>query len=187
MKRLVTFGCSLTYGQFLEDRETQSWPAQLGSRLNVPVVNMGMHGSSNKEILYEILNFDFQSDDVCVIMWTNVYRWIIFNEEENNRLGAWQDTKQARAFVEYFWFDYDMCLDLFERANHANRIIPHSYHLVSNNLWLKNEPIWNKVNFLTHIDFHSIRKNYPEASDGKHPGELAYTDLAKKLHNAIRS
>jgi len=185
--RLVTFGCSLTYGQFLDNRDTQSWPAQLGRMLNLPVVNLGWHGSSNKEILYEILNFDFQSEDVCVILWTNIYRWIIFNEEENNRLGAWQNTKQAQAFVEHFWNEYDMELDLFERANHANRIIPKSYHLVSNNISLKNIPKWNTVNFLSDIDFHNIRKQYTPASDGKHPGKEAYTELAKKLYNAIRN
>lgn len=184
--RLVTFGCSLTYGQFLEDRETQSWPAQLSAMLNVPVVNMGMHGSSNKEILYEILNFDFQSEDVCVIMWTNIYRWIIFNEVENNRLGAWQNTKQAQAFVEHFWNEYDMELDLYERANHANRIT-NSYQLVSDNMSLKSPPKWNKVNFLTDIDFHHIRQQYTPASDGKHPGKEAYTELAMKLYNEIRS
>lgn len=187
MKRLITFGCSLTYGQFLEDRDKNSWPAQLGALLNVPVINMGLHGSSNKEILYRILNFNFQPDDVCVIMWTNIYRWIIFNEEKSNRVGAWQDTKQAKSFVEHFWSEYDMCLDLFERANHANRIIPSSYHLVSHNLWLKNEPYWNKVNFLTNIDFHIIRNQYPPAGDGDHPGPDAYTDLAKKLYNEIRN
>lgn len=185
--RLVTFGCSLTYGQFLEDRDTQSWPAQLGAMLNVPVVNMGIHGASNKEILYRILNFDFQSDDVCVILWTNLSRWIIFNENNSDRLGAWQNTKQASAFVEHFWNDYDMELDLFERANHAQRIIPNSYHLVSSNEYIKNIPNWNKVNFLTDIDFHYIRQQYTPASDGKHPGKEAYTELAKKLCNEIRS
>ena len=184
--RLVTFGCSLTYGQFLYSRYTQSWPAQLGAMLNVPVVNMGMHGASNKEILYEILNFDFQSEDVCVIMWTNIYRWIIFDEIENNRLGAWQRTKQAQAFVEHFWNEYDMELDLFERANHAHKIIPNCYQLVSDNISLKAPPKWNKVNFLTDIDFDHIRQQYTPASDGKHPGKEAYTELAEKLYNAIR-
>lgn len=185
--RLITFGCSLTYGQFLDNRDTQSWPAQLGAMMNVPVVNMGMHGSSNKEILYEILNFDFQSEDVCVIMWTNIYRWIIFDEVENHRLGTWQGTQKALAFVAHFWNEYDMELDLFERANHAIKIMPNSYHLVSNNYFIKNTPKWNKVNFLANIDFDYIRKQYKTAKDGAHPGPDAYTDLAKKLYNEIRS
>ena len=183
--RLVTFGCSLTYGQFLEDRETQSWPAQLGAMLNLPVVNMGIHGASNKEILYEILNFDFQPEDVCVIMWTNIYRWIIFNEKENIRLGAWQNTKQASIFVQHFWNEYDMELDLYERANHVAHRIQNNYQLVADNYSLKCPPKWNKVDFLTDIDFNYIRKQYIPASDGKHPGPEAYTELAKKLYNEI--
>ena len=185
--RLITFGCSLTYGQYLDNRDLQSWPAQLGRIMNLPVVNLGWHGSSNKEILYEILNFDFKTNDICVILWTSLYRWIIFNENENDRLGSWQNTKQAQSFVEHFWNDYDMELDLYERANHAFRIIPNSYHLVSNNSFIQNEPEWNKVNFLTDIDFNYIRKQYKPASDGAHPGPEAYTELAKKLYNAIRS
>lgn len=183
--RLVTFGCSLTYGQFLDNRDTQSWPALLGDKLNVEVINKGWHGSSNKEILYEILNFDFQPTDLCIVLWTNLYRWTIFKEDNILRLGAWQNTKQALSFVEHFWDDYDMSLDLYERANHVNRIVDRSYHIVSDNNILKKEPVWNRVNFLTDIDFHSIRKSYPTANDGKHPGPLAYKEFSNLLYEKI--
>ena len=79
--RLVTFGCSLTYGQALEDRSKDSWPAQLGARLNLPVHNQGRCGASTKRIWWQIVNFPFKQDDLVVIGWTHKDRWCIIKND----------------------------------------------------------------------------------------------------------
>ena len=79
--RLITFGDSYTYGSCLPSPEMQAWPAQLADLLKCPLVNTAQPGSSNLEILTNILNFPFVSNDLVVIGWTYPDRDVIFKEE----------------------------------------------------------------------------------------------------------
>ena len=81
MSRLITFGDSFTYGHHLVDNNKQAWPAVLGTIMNLPVVNVAQPGSSNVEILAEILNFEFKDNDLVIIGWTFVERDIVFKKE----------------------------------------------------------------------------------------------------------
>jgi hypothetical protein len=104
MSRLIAFGCSNTYGQGLEDCYVNgshgdspsklSWPFLLGELLEKEVVNNGYPSVSNFEILYRILNFDFQKNDVVVILWTFYFRDLIFKDAKNyERIGTWNKSK----------------------------------------------------------------------------------------------
>ena len=62
-RRLVTFGCSNTYGSFLPgEMITQAkpskyaWPAVLSNKLGIECVNKGIGGASNKLISYVLHN-----------------------------------------------------------------------------------------------------------------------------------
>jgi hypothetical protein len=62
MSRLITFGDSFTFGQYLEDQggwkqERLAWPTVLGTKLNLEVVNNAVPGFSTVEILATILDF----------------------------------------------------------------------------------------------------------------------------------
>ena len=83
MARLVAFGCSFTVGVGLPDiypsYETDSrdikpskyaWPNILAEKLGREVINCGVAGAGNKEILSKILSFDFESDDLCIVLWS---------------------------------------------------------------------------------------------------------------------
>ena len=50
VSHLVVNGCSLTYCQGLDKPNEQGWPALLGKKLGVPVVNLAIGGSSNDAI-----------------------------------------------------------------------------------------------------------------------------------------
>lgn len=182
MKRLITFGCSLTYGQFLENREEECWPKKLANKLGVELINVSEPGASNKQIHYNILNFDFDNDDVCVILWTNPHRWILYKQDGPEKIGAWQSDARALSFVEHFWDDHDMILDLHERAYHANLHIPvKTYHTASCNDWLQYPPKWSNVEWLD-IDFNNKRQEMPKATDGSHPGYEFHEWFADELH-----
>lgn len=84
--RLVTFGCSLTYGQALNDRHKESWPAQLGAKLNLPVDNQGQCGASAKRIWWQIVNYPFKQGDLVVIGWTHKDRWCIIKNLYEQKL-----------------------------------------------------------------------------------------------------
>lgn len=82
MSRLVAFGCSFTYGHGLPDcfvppnnpgpmPSNLAWPSLLGKKLEKStVVNNADPGASNLQILWKILNYEFQTDDLCVIYWS---------------------------------------------------------------------------------------------------------------------
>jgi hypothetical protein len=74
MSRLVAFGCSYTYGKDLEKPNQDSWPSVLAGLLNLECVNQSIVGAGNLEILWNILNFDFQDDDQVFIMWSHFTR-----------------------------------------------------------------------------------------------------------------
>lgn len=78
MSRLITFGCSYAYGTGLPDCNNwmfnklhnlkpskMGWASLLAKKLKVDCVNESFPGSSNTEILYNVLKFNYQPDDNC--------------------------------------------------------------------------------------------------------------------------
>ncbi len=110
MSRLITFGCSYTFGNGLPDcdKNTPSklaWPSVLGKHMNKDVVNVSVGGASNFEILYNILNFNFQEQDTVVIMWTHYHRdtffkKLFFSKGPINRLGSWSGGSLSNKWIE---------------------------------------------------------------------------------------
>jgi hypothetical protein len=101
-KRLITFGCSFTYGQGLpdcltnEDAPSQyAWPVLLSKKLDRELINASSPGSSNLEILYQLLNFKFKKDDLIVVMWTvydrdvAFYKKLFSSKTVLEKVGAW--------------------------------------------------------------------------------------------------
>lgn len=82
MSRLIAFGCSVTYGHGLPDcfsppdgpgstPSNLAWPSLLGKKLGKStVVNNSDPGASNLQILWKILNYEFQPNDICVVYWS---------------------------------------------------------------------------------------------------------------------
>ncbi len=81
MTRLVAFGCSITYGHGLPDcfeppigfgkePSKYAWPSLLAKKLQREAINLSSPGSGNLEILYKLLQYKFEKDDLCVIYWS---------------------------------------------------------------------------------------------------------------------
>lgn len=144
--RLITFGCSYTYGIGLPDIKQYiitghpmgpsklGWPKLLSKKLNCKLVNVSYTGSSNTEILYNILTFKFQPNDIVVIMWTHPIRDIIFDKwihilSQRTRLGFWWKDKNKewenqvniKDYITKTW----MCMhhaDLLLKSKNTNYI-----------------------------------------------------------------
>ena len=123
MARLITFGCSYTYGQGLPDCQNtiintgikklsiipstsskQGWPNILSNQLELELVNISAPGASNFEILHNILNFKFKESDTVVIMWSHYLRDLYFRNFltwicSRYRLGVWQKHFMIRGVV----------------------------------------------------------------------------------------
>lgn len=194
MNRLITFGCSLTYGAGLEDcmlddgtpgptPSKLSWPSCLGNSLNVEVINKSEPGASNFQILHNILNFDFEPKDRVVIMWSYVDRDMLYTDSGIRPLGAWQRDQLMTHWLALHNFT--------DRATKTWYCIHHgSLHLKSNNLkyhnyivnlkpLLKFKPKW--FNEQVHdIDVQKI-KTIDLAHDKMHPGPNAHKELANRI------
>jgi len=192
MNRLVTFGCSNTYGQGLEDPSTQAWPGVLANMMSVPVINLGSPGASNLEILTTILNFKFNQDDCVIIGWTYPVRDLIFKrpglfKNENLKLGPWleNDIYEKWCFVHN---EYDVGVRSWLNIHHANVFLQLSnietYNFFLDHNWLmKYRPKYITTPILN-INFLKLR-DIDKSSDNSHPGPKTHKTVAEKLKKLI--
>ena len=59
ISHIVVIGCSLSYGQGLENPRQDSWPALLAKKLNVPVVNLSSRGGGNDRIMRRLYEYHY--------------------------------------------------------------------------------------------------------------------------------
>lgn len=193
MARLIAAGCSYTYGHGLPDCHTPpdhpgpnpskfAWPHLLGELTNRDVINLAVCGGSNKQIVYNLDNFEFKENDVCLIQWTFLNRTVFFrNSYEAEKIGPWSDTKFAKIYyAEQTDFFYDHIVNLRFLYNYIN------YKLASKGIKVINfkpfigsgEPgiediILEKelnVDFVYDENSIGIAKCIDKANDDKHPG-----------------
>lgn len=114
MNRLVTFGCSQTFGVGLLDfnnlNNTPSkyaWPEILAERLNLRCINSAECGSSNKRILYLIKNFVFDQNDIVAIMWSYPARSCLIKSKEIEDFRPNNKSKLSRMFYKNFFDNND--------------------------------------------------------------------------------
>ena len=194
MRRLVTFGDSFTYGHYLPDHLTQSWPAVLASRLNYELVNKAVCGSSNIEILAEILTFNFQPSDLVIIGWTFIERDIIFqkqtllgrifNRHEHIRIQAWQDSAESLQYINLH-SDFDMAVRSGLYVHHAELHLQlagvEQHHIYTQNRNTKPEYFCKPKYFIKNFKFVRIDK----ALDDSHPGIESHKQTANKLFTKL--
>jgi hypothetical protein len=198
MSKLVAFGCSFTYGHGLPDcwkgeglagdfPSKMAWPSLLAAALKKECVNASYPGCSNIGILNNVLSYDFDKDDVAVILWTYTDRDLIFYQNkspikihawiENDLLKSWSETHNSYDLEIRSWF-----------------YIHHVYHYLQNKgikfyflrINLKsNIPSWAKGIEFLNTDIQSLRKIYPPALDGSHPGEACHKEFSHLVWNEI--
>ena len=142
MSRLVTFGCSHTYGEgqidclnYISDDGSYSmaktpsqyaWPSVLGRELNIEeVINLGRPGGSNRYITNSILDTTIQKDDIVVILWTEFNRTTIYQAPERNWMTAEnvhpnRKDKMSKMYYKHIHHLYNSFLESVEYMNLAN-------------------------------------------------------------------
>lgn len=182
--RLVTFGCSITYGTALQNPNTESWPCVLGNHYNCKVDNQGIPGASNLEILWNILQYDFQPDDVAVIMWTVGNRDFF---EGKTQFGVWLESPVVNNWLSVH-SEKDMMLRSWLNIDHANlhltRLsIAHYNFAVDYRLLKKYKPQFINVKLNNaRVDLYRF---FNRAQDNSHPGSTAHQRIAKKIKEMI--
>lgn len=200
INRIVTFGCSLTFGYYLEDCPKDSltpskfsWPSVLAKKLNKPVLNLSEQGSSNKQIWKSIVDANLTEFDCVIVLWSHIERWCVFlSEEEKNKIGPWNSlaNKRSNAFFKYFFNSYDMNIDMSMRSSYVqlylDRLNIKHYQMISRPMYYPPKYKWNNVEYLP-IDYGKIRNSNPLASDNKHPGREAHEIYANEIYKYIKN
>lgn len=129
MSRLVAFGCSHTYGYGLPDisHPNQSgtysqlaWPSLLSKELSRNLVNKAFPGWSNTKILHEILSFDYQADDLVIVLWATIDRDLLFMEDGSElNVGCWNEDTFTKQYY-CLHSDLDMAIKTLTCIHHSD-------------------------------------------------------------------
>ena len=199
-KRLIAFGCSLTFGFGLPDcwdppynnlskPSSVAWPNLIADALDRDCVNRSMIASSNKRIWHEIANFDFEDDDLVFVMWSQISRTSILESKYKiQNIGTWMMGEKAWANMYYRIMnrEYDDEITTALYISHANYIFNRkkieSYHLAIDR---KNTNCFNLLGEnINHIPLYMLEyeENYPIAlDDDHHTGVEGHAALARDI------
>jgi hypothetical protein len=185
--RIIHFGASLTLGEGL-DRIDQSYPCILKVLTNIETIISAKPGLSNLEILYNILNFNFKENDICIPMWVPNNRDLLFERDKLITVGAWQETELVKNWLATH-SDYDLGVKSWYYIHHAilylNSINVKVYNFASYAFILNRyKPDYMNIDLLeSNIDkFKTVGK---PAKDG-HPGVQAHILLAEHIYRTIK-
>lgn len=194
MPRLIAFGCSYTWGVGLPDvypvtGNTPSkfaWPALLSTMLDRELCNEAIGGSGNAEIFDKILRYQFEPDDLVMIMWSHFVRYDSFTINSNytqHRRTGWSlkniddlGIHHHNAYKNYITMQHCGLLLL-------NKGIK-SFSFIGFTDDTDQYPV---PNFITIPNSLTITENYwiDRALDNSHFGEKSQAKLANILYNRI--
>lgn len=187
--RLVAFGCSLTEGNSLVNPQIESWPNILASMIGCDTfVNNGLGGASNKHITWIIQNFDFQEDDIVIVLWSHKDRDCIIHRDYVQFIGIWRPDAVSKVFFETFHDDYDMSIDMHTRINYVSNMLDSqnikNYHCYCDTRY-KQDFKWHTTNMLK-TNLERLWHEHGSTPDGTHPSKEAYTAFAVSVYNEIK-
>jgi lysophospholipase L1-like esterase len=205
MDRLLAFGCSLTYGEGLEDCYGENvsmpsklaWPSLIAKELNREVLNLGIRGASNKLIWYTILNTEIHETDLVIILWTTPHRYCFFRDDESVLRLLPADIqrthlsfhKTTKFYYKNLHSDFDSQIDTYNRINYINYYLKSknikSYHFIDTGIFSGGcnfEPSWNETKILS-VKFDPMLKS---KYDKYHPNEESHEKFAKDMLKTIQ-
>jgi hypothetical protein len=203
MSRLITFGCSYTYGEGFSDcgRLTESqqesgesrlppskfaWPSLLADRLNIPVDNQSFPGISNSAILDRILTYNFNKDDIICILWTHKVRGTVYINNTTTHRGVWDEE----------WVRHIEPRDIEVKSTIA---MHHAYCYLKLNALrfymmdaesmdrkkLHHDPLTFHLKVpIVDVNFTSYARLLPKCPDG-HPGPKLHNNITEILYKKI--
>lgn len=200
MDRLITFGCSYTYGFGLPDcyvndfdpgpfASQHSWAAILAKKLNRRLVNLSHSGSSNLEILNSVLNYNFLPDDKVIVQWSFTDRDTIFHPTKGNiQIGPWESYEHFKEWLKIH-SAYDLTVKSWLYMHHAQqhlKLLNVDFSFL-NIIELNQKPRWaSNIEFLK-TNFKDFQDAYPKAKDNVHPGIECHVSVAEEIYKEINT
>lgn len=205
--RIVTFGCSHTYGHGLADCHilplgragpTPSkfvWPELVGQEFKIVVVNMSRPAASNIEILSRILEFDFLENDLVIVQWTHTARDMLFNVSGNQQLGPGFPEKYTSNNKDYYMIhnEYDSLIRSLFHIHHGDMFFKYKK---LNYIHYMHETEITRINIIKSAKFNwfdiplnSFKLKSIEidlADDGNHSGPKTQIEVSKYIISLIK-
>jgi len=211
--RLIAFGCSFTYGQYLPDDtiflkpdakskkglvksiqkkpSKYAWPNILGEKLNIPVVINESHcGQSNKAILHDILNYKFDKNDIVFILWSNYDRHDVFTAKDHQwNINLYMSNLRSKVYFKYMHNKFNTTLENYFYFNLAHsylkeKNIKHEFLLYHDRFLADFK--WNKIKFLD-VFFSRVNAPLPKAYDDLHPGVEAHKQFGNLIYQKYKN
>lgn len=193
MHEIVSFGCSFTWGYGLDDTSprtnlipsAKAWPSVLASDLGYSLDNTAIPGNSNKDIWWEIINYEFHPANYVFVLWTFIDRFSIINENKSTTTIS-PKSKNSKEYYKKFYNNYDALVDLNLRMHHVwmhlNSIkIPQHHMLIDNKNFVQES--WNKI-ILQKTNFSSIMLGKNKVFG--HPNEKEHSIFAKQIKKELK-
>lgn len=194
-ERIVAFGCSFTAGHGIEDlwdaksklsingHSKLSWPQQVANKLNLPLTNCAIAGSSNREILWKILTTEIKQTDLVLIHWTFAERDVIIgksNEHEPNyKLSTHYKDKINKFWIKNIAFDKNLDFTSTTAYMLANYYLKDKF-VKTYNLCVSTYII-DPYEFKNQIPIHLNLFHPVKGADGQHPALKQYTKFANSV------
>lgn len=209
--KLITYGCSFTYGQYLDQLENRgtterpsshAWPQLTANLLKRYCENYSMPGASNRYIWYQIIQKKFYPTDVVAVHWSFPDRTCVLNSTESTvrHIGVWQNDKVARSWYEHFEHPKTNYSDrnLYVRSadKHIRSYGARIVHMIIPERYSAERDEMDKIVTTEHCDilplsllhYHDMpeRIRDDKAFDNRHPGKRIHTWLSVQLSRHIR-
>lgn len=193
MKRLITFGCSYTHGVELngttmwDPPSKLAWPEELAQKTNRVAINLAVPGASNLEILWKLLNFEFQETDLCVIAWSHFSRECVFEDNNTYQLDFHQPTALEKNWTKAHT-EHDHTVRNWLHIHHANQHLTATkiadfYHAFAGDPGDFNKvPRELPLNNVLRFDFDSV----DFGTDHSHPGIASHKLFSDKIYEEIK-
>ena len=207
MHKIIAFGCSNTFGQGLPDcykmegdigigleKSSQyAWPEVFAKKMKKSCVNLAQPGSSNRQILWQILNFEYYQPRDCVtILWTFINRSsIIKSQHEISQLhirewsGQPIENKAWRKYKVETYNEYDEMIRSLHYIDYADRFLKdrvgYVMHYVTDNTLLDHKQPYVQADIIRNGKL--LMTEYPKGLDGVHHGIEGHQALGSQAVN----
>jgi hypothetical protein len=207
--RLVTFGCSYTYGEGITEKDLRphmtipskySWASILANMLNCEVINLAVPASSNKHILYQLTNFNFELDDVVCVQFAYFTRDTLYSENEFIHLnpGGKEHSDKIKLYYQLY-DDYNLflnnvlvinsCYDLLQNKNvkYVCRFAGYNNNITNiNSIKYNHQFILDKQKHSFRDIGDTVNINDRYGADQKHYSKEVHRLIAAEYFNEVR-
>lgn len=199
MSRIVSFGCSLTFGQSLPDcilgKKTDlpsqyAWPSVLARLMRRPCKNYGIPGASNLEILHCISSVtEIFPGDVVIVMWSFLERSCVLESDTVKQIGPWIDRPEIKTYYQHLHSDYTDRFLYPILVRHGDALVrkhtDNVYHMEA-----RTTDCFPLSTLGVSIDDAEpfTDATYTDTGiDGVHPGIIRHEQLAKKIYAILQA